>query len=92
VQGSNVWASNDSDADWKTGANGAYPFYFLEMPIPYSKFCTWVPCLSGQGYPITMRIKPYFCLCREGMTNSEIKAQCQPSKAVPILPWPMTAP
>ncbi len=92
LQGTDFWAITAADAASRTAANGAYPFYFWEMPSDISWFCTWMPCNVGQGYPRYMRIKPYYCLSREGMSASEIKQNCAPSKANVVLPWPMKSP
>jgi hypothetical protein len=91
-QGTDFWAISAGDAAFQTSSNGAYPFYFAELPTDAKAFCTWIPCNPGQGYPVHMRVKPYYCLCREGMSNSEIHQYCAPSKATPVLPWPMNAP
>jgi hypothetical protein len=91
-QGMDFWAITASDAASRTAANGAYPFYLWEMPTDVGWFCTWIPCNVGQGFPRYMRIKPYYCLCREGMSDSEIKQHCAPSNANVVLPWPMKAP
>jgi len=90
-QGSDVWAITRTDAAWRTSSTGAYPFYLLEMPTHYWKYCPWGPGVGPavQCYPLTMLVKPYFCLCREGMSDSDIKKHCEPSKAQPVLPWPM---
>lgn len=92
LQGTDFWAITASEAYWQTVGNGAYPFYFWEMPTDVGWFCTWIPCKVGTGYPRYMRIKPYYCLCREGMSDSEIKQHCAPSKANVVLPWPMQVP
>ena len=90
LQGTEVWAITRKEAEWKTSANGAYAFYFIQMPATYNKFCSWVPCYAGQGSPTTMLVRPYFCLYREGTSDAEIKKACQSYKMV--LPWPMAAP
>lgn len=91
-QGTDFWAITASEAAAKTASNGAYPFYFQELPTDARWFCTWIPCNVGNKLPRYMRIKPYFCLCREGMSAAEIEQHCAASKATVVLPWPMKAP
>ncbi|MEA3227231.1 MAG: hypothetical protein U9Q07_14875, partial [Planctomycetota bacterium] len=88
-QGTDFWAITASEAAKRTAANGAYPFYFPEMPTDARWFCTWIPCNVGQKLPRYMRIKSYYCLCREGMSDSEIKQNCASSNANVVIPWPM---
>ena len=88
-QGTNVWAISRQEAEWRTSTNGAYAFYIPEMPIPYSASCLgWEPCSVQNSVPVTMRARLYFCLYREGTTESQIKAAC--SSYQMVLPWPMT--
>jgi hypothetical protein len=86
--GTNIWTITRYEARVKTSTNGTYAFQLPEIPVPYMKSCLgWTPCPAGAGVPVTMRVRPYFCLVREGLPENDIKKLCTPYTSV--LPWPM---
>jgi hypothetical protein len=86
--GTDVWFITRQGALEKTSSNGAYAFTIPEMPTPFRYSCLGAePCSVSSGVPTTLRIRPSFCLVREGVPKSDYKKVCTPFSYV--VPWPM---
>lgn len=87
--GTNLWVITRDWANYRTSGNGAYAFYLPEVPTKVEKLGP--PSLSATEMTqyATMRVRPHFCLYREGIPDSEVKKVCAPSQIV--APWPMDA-
>lgn len=77
-EGANAWAITAFEAYSKTSTNGAYAFY-MDMPTSVMTSCLgWMPCPVGSGVPITMQVRVYFCLYRQGIPEADIQKVCTP--------------
>jgi hypothetical protein len=84
--GTEAWGIEAWEADSKTQDDGAYGFT-IDLPIhEYTKYCTWIPCLPGQGWLATMQARLSFCLVREGIPDSDLEKVCPPYEWVLPLP------
>jgi hypothetical protein len=84
--GTEAWGIEAWRADSKTRDDGAYGFTF-DVPIhDYANYCTWIPCLPGEGWPATMQARLSFCLVREGIPDSDLGKLCPPYEWVLPLP------
>lgn len=88
-QGTDIWVTNRRYAQLYTRDNGVYAFYF-DMPTTFMFTCEgWNPCSVNSPFakPVTMRVRLYFCLYREGTPAATVKAAC--SAYEKVIPWPM---
>jgi hypothetical protein len=78
-QGVDSWGITADEAYSQTAQNGAYAFY-IEMPthVSMQTMCTGMfwSCSSSMSVPLTMRVRLYFCLYREGTPESDIQKAC----------------
>lgn len=86
--GTDMWYISRVSAMYMTSTNGAYAFTLPEIPTTYNFTCLgWQPCGVGGGIPTTLRVRPTFCLLREGVPKSDYQKVCaSPSY---VSPWPM---
>ncbi len=89
LSGTDTWTISRRHAQNMTSPNGVYAFWF-DVPTTYTTSCGNVqPCGPANSYIMTMRANLYFCLVREGVTETEVTELCSPSKAEQVVPWPM---